>query len=133
MQTVRDKGLQDVVHFRRRRLEELVTDIEACDVGVIPNQRNPFTTSIRRPGIFEYFGKPVIAPSTMGIIDYFNNESLLFFEPGNAADLARQIEYAYTHRPELMQIARNGQEIYLAHTWDCERETLLSRVSGIVH
>ena len=27
----------------RRRLEDLVKEIEACDVGVIPNQRNPFT------------------------------------------------------------------------------------------
>ena len=136
MQTVRDKGLQDVVHFLgKRRLEDLVKEIEVCDVGVIPNQRNPFTDINTPTRIFEYLalGKPVVAPSTMGIIDYFNNESLLFFEPGNAADLARQIEYAYTHRAELMQIAGNGQEIYLAHTWDCERETLLSRVSEILH
>jgi glycosyltransferase involved in cell wall biosynthesis len=136
LQTAREKGLEGVVRFLgRRRLEELVKDIEACDVGVIPNQRNPFTDINTPTRIFEYLaiGKPVIAPSTMGIKDYFNDESLLFFEPGDAADLARKMEYAYAHRYELSQIASHGQEIYLAHTWDRERETLLSRVSEILN
>ena len=77
-------------------------------------------------------GKPLIAPSTQGIRDYFNNESLLFFEAGNSDDLARQIEYAYFHPREMMEIVRRGQEVYREHTWERERETLIGRVSGIL-
>jgi glycosyltransferase involved in cell wall biosynthesis len=78
-------------------------------------------------------GKPVIAPSTPGIQDYFNDESLLFFEPGNADDLARQIDYAFSHPREVLEIARRGQKVYLDHTWERERETLLGRLSDTLH
>ena len=136
MQTVKAKGMQDIVHyFGPRRLEELVGDIAGCDVGVIPNQRNAFTDINTPTRIFEYLaiGKPVIAPSTLGIQEYFNEQSLVFFEPGDAADLARQMVYVYSKRDGLIQIARKGQEIYLAHTWEQERQTLLEGVGSILN
>jgi len=135
MEAVKNKGLQDIVHyFGPRRLEDLVGEIDGCDVGVIPNQRNPFTDINTPTRIFEYLavGKPVIAPSTLGIQDYFNKESLVFFEPGDAADLAKQMQYTYLHRNDLMEIAHQGQQIYLAHTWEQERRTLLGGVSKIL-
>jgi hypothetical protein len=75
----------------------------------------------------------VIAPSTLGITDYFDKESLLFFEPGDAAELAKQIEFTYFHPREVSEIARRGQNVYREHTWDRERHTLLDRVSGILN
>jgi glycosyltransferase involved in cell wall biosynthesis len=85
--------------------------------------------------MFEYLalGKPVIAPATLGIQDYFKADSLLFFEAGNSSDLARQIEYAFSHPREVLDIVRRGQEVFLAHSWDSERETLLGRVSEILN
>lgn len=136
MQKVQDKNLQDAVrYFGPKRLEELVTAIENCDIGVIPNHRNAFTEINTPTRIFEYLalGKPVIAPSTPGILDYFSEESLLFFEAGNSDDLAQQVEYAFSRPSEVLEIARRGQQVYLEHTWDRERETLLSRASGIYH
>ena len=135
MQKVQDKKLQDAVrYFGPKRLEELVTAIDNCDIGVIPNHRNAFTEINTPTRIFEYLalGKPVIAPSTPGILDYFNEESLLFFEAGNPGDLAQQIEYAFSRPGEVLEIARRGQQVYLEHSWERERETLLSRASGIL-
>lgn len=135
METAKNKNLQESVRFfGPRRLEKLVTEIEKCDLGVIPNHRNAFTEINTPTRIFEYLalGKPVIAPSTPGIQDYFSNESLLFFEPGDAGDLARQIEYAFSHPREAQETVRKAQQVFLAHTWDRERETLLSRVSEIL-
>ena len=132
----REKGLQDYVRYLGpRKLEELVTEIEKCDLGVIPNHRNAFTDINTPTRMFEYLalGKPVIAPSTLGITDYFSKESLLFFEPGDAADLARQIEFAYFHPREISEIARRGQNVYREHTWDREKQTLLDRVSSILN
>ncbi len=132
MDVVRNKNLQGAVRYLGpRSLEGLVPEIESCDVGVIPNQRNTFTDINTPTRIFEYLalGKPVIAPSTSGIEDYFGGESLLFFEPGNPVDLARQIEYAFSHPREVLDIARKGQKIYLDHTWECERQTLLGCLS----
>ncbi|MGD0544229.1 MAG: glycosyltransferase family 4 protein [Candidatus Acidiferrales bacterium] len=134
MDKARSMGLQDKIHFMGpRHLEELVTEIEKCDLGIIPNQRNPFTDINTPTRVFEYLamGKPVIAPSTQGILDYFDKDSLLFFEPGNAAGLAQQIEYAFSHPREVSEIARKGQEVFAEHTWDRERETLVGRVSAL--
>jgi glycosyltransferase involved in cell wall biosynthesis len=137
MQAVaQEKGLQGCVRYQGpRKLEELVTEIGKCDLGVIPNHRNAFTDINTPTRMFEYLalGKPVIAPSTPGITDYFDKDSLLFFEPGNSADLARQIEFAYFHPREMSELARRGQNVYREHTWDRERQTLLDRVSGILN
>ena len=136
MESVQSKNLQDAVRYLGpRSLEALVPEIENCDIGVIPNHRNTFTAINTPTRIFEYLalGKPVIAPSTPGILDYFDSESLLFFEPGNAEDLARQIDYAFSHPGEVLEIARKGQKIYLDHIWERERETLLGRLNDTLH
>jgi glycosyltransferase involved in cell wall biosynthesis len=135
METVRSKGLEDAVHYYGgKQLEDLVPEIVKCDLGIIPNHRNAFTDINTPTRVFEYLamGRPLIAPSTQGIRDYFDPESLLFFEPGNSIDLARQIEYAFLHPREVLEILRKGQKVYQEHTWEQESETLLSSLSEII-
>ncbi len=72
MNIAKSKGLQEAVYYLGpRRLEDLVAEIEGCDVGVIPNHRNSFTDINTPTRIFEYLaiGKPAIAPRTSGIQD----------------------------------------------------------------
>src|ERR1019366_1146315 len=72
MEQVRNLGLEGCVHYLGpKSLEELVREIDMCDVGVIPNHRNAFTDINTPTRIFEYLamGKPVIAPRTPGIQD----------------------------------------------------------------
>lgn len=135
MQKARTLGLDGSIRYLGpKRLEELVGEIEACDVGVIPNQRNSFTDINTPTRIFEYLalGKPVIAPSTPGILDYFTKDSLLLVESGNASDIARQIEYAALNYQEAIRIAERGQQIYLQHTWKQERLILVELVSALL-
>ena len=135
MEKARTAGLQDAIHYLgRKQLEDLIPEIEKCDVGVIPNYRNAFTEINTPTRVFEYLalGKPVIAPSTQGIRDYFSKDSLLFFEPGNADDLAQQIEYAYFHPREMMEIVLQGQKVFLSILGSEREQTLLGRVSGIL-
>lgn len=117
-----------------RSLENIVKEIEECDLGVVPNQHNAFTEINTPTRIFEYLalGKPVIAPATLGVQDYFDDGTLLFFEPGNSVDLARKIQYAFNHPIEVDEIVLKGQQVFLEHTWDREREALVSRVSAIL-
>jgi glycosyltransferase involved in cell wall biosynthesis len=136
MQDVRSRNLDTCVRYLGpRSLEGLVPEIQNCDIGVIPNQRNTFTDINTPTRIFEYLaiGKPVIAPSTQGILDYFDQQSLIFFEPGNAADLAGQIGNAYLHPRQTLETAERGQKIYKDHQWDRERESLLDRLDGTIH
>jgi glycosyltransferase involved in cell wall biosynthesis len=135
MEQVRTQDLEaNVRYLGPKKLEELVREIEDCDVGVIPNQSNAFTDINTPTRIFEYLslGKPVIAPSTPGIQDYFDPQSLIFFESGNSKDLARQIQYVSSHRDEAIDIAKRGQQVYLDHTWTQERQTLVNLVGELL-
>jgi len=129
MEQVRQKNLSDRVRYLgRKTLEQLVGEIQKCDVGVIPNQSNAFTDINTPTRIFEYLalGKPVIAPSTKGILDYFTDDSLLLVESGNAADIARQVEFAARNYEQAIRVAQRGQEVYLQHAWQRERATLVN-------
>ena len=135
MESVRARDLQSAVHYLGpKRAEDMVHAIEACDVGVIPNHRNVFTELNTPTRIFEYLalGKPVIAPRAPGILDYFDPDSLTFFDLGDPEDLARQIEYVYRHPREALDIVKRGQKVYLAHAWRAERETLVNAASDLL-
>jgi glycosyltransferase involved in cell wall biosynthesis len=132
---VHNLGLDDHVRYRgAKTLEELVHEIEACDVGIVPNQRNTFTDINTPTRIFEYLtlGKPVIAPRTAGIQDYFDSKSLLLFDSGSIEQLAEKMEYVASHAAEAAAIAERGQQVYLAHTWQQERENLVTLVAGLI-
>jgi glycosyltransferase involved in cell wall biosynthesis len=135
MDLARARSLHDCVRYLGPRcLEDLVGEIEKCDVGIIPNQRNAFTDINTPTRIFEYLalGKPVIAPRTPGIQDYFGPDSLLFFESGNVDELASQIEGVFLRPDDAIATARQGQAVYLLHSWAQERQTLVDLVSSLL-
>ncbi len=132
---VQVKGLHEhVVYKGPKRLEELVDEIGQCDVGVIPNQRNAFTDINTPTRLFEYLtlSKPVIAPQTDGITDYFDANSLFFFRSGDAHDLARAIKVVHDHPAETQAIVERGQQVYLGHKWSEESQTLLNVIHGLL-
>ena len=101
---------------------------------MIPNQRNPFTDINTPTRILEYLalGKPVIAPRTPGIQDYFDRDALFFFEAGDAEELAEVIERVYFDSRQAVETVERGQEIYLAHTWQEEKRALIGLVQGLL-
>lgn len=135
MDSVREKRLHEAVQYLGPKpLEQIVEAIEECDLGIVPNQRSTFTELNTPVRIFEYLalGKPVIAPRAAGVTDYFNEGSLIFFELGNAEDLARKIVYAFSHPAEVIEIVRRGQEVLREHQWTTERLRLMGLVSGLL-
>lgn len=135
MQSVQERGLGQAVHYLGPKpLEAIVKAIEDCDVGVIPNQRNIFTELNTPTRIFEYLalGKPVIAPRAPGICDYFDDSSLIFFELGDADDLARRMEYVFNHPVEVAEITKRAQVVHRAHMWPQERTKLTRLVAELL-
>lgn len=128
MMTLSEKGLGKSVHYLgQKSLEQLTEAIAECDVGVIPNKRSIFTELNLPTRILEYLalGKPVVAPRTQGIQDYFREDSLMFFDLGNADDLALKLSHLYFHPEESFEVVKRGQNVYRAHVWDNERRKLV--------
>jgi glycosyltransferase involved in cell wall biosynthesis len=127
-------ALEGVHYLGPRTLEQIVQEIDRCDLGVIPNRKSLFTQINTPTRIFEYLsrGKPIIAPEVPGITDYFGPGDLIFFQIGDADDLAARILYAYFHPQEVSKILRQGQMVYCHHKWSSERERFLGRVEALL-
>jgi glycosyltransferase involved in cell wall biosynthesis len=135
MANVAKTGLQNGVrHLGQKSQAEIVQAIHCCDVGVIPNRNNAFTEINTPTRIFEYLsvGKPVISPRAKGITDYFGPDDMIYFELGEAADLARQLEFIYCQPVAARAITERGQAVYLRESWSRARGKFISRVAELL-
>jgi len=133
---VGELNLQDIVTYHGQvPLEQIPVAIRRCSVGVIPNRRTPFTELNLPTRIFEYLclGKPVVVPHTKGILDYFTEQELFFFEPGDAASLSEALWRVYADPAARHSIVQRGRAVYLRYTWEKERtrfQELVRRLLG---
>jgi glycosyltransferase involved in cell wall biosynthesis len=135
MSSVQNSDLRDAVrYFGPKKLEQIVEAIGECDVGIIPNRRSIFTEINTPTRIFEYLSqaKPVIAPRAAGILDYFGPEDLIYFELGDADDLAAKIEYVFRQPEVVDRTVRRGQKAYRDHSWHLERGRFVDTVAEIL-
>jgi len=132
-------GLDDIVFYHGQVSHETIAkEIESIDVGLIPNKKGPFTNINMPTRIFEYLckGKPVIAPRTKGILDYFDEESLYLFEPGSAESLADVILDVYNNPERRCSVLARGISIYQKYRWQVQRQYfvgLVTRLLGIAN
>jgi len=129
-------GLQRCVCYHGYKPQEAIAQaIMSVNVGIIPNRRSSFTEINMPTRIFEYLamGKPVIAPDTKGIRDYFQDGQLVFFEPGNAQDLARAILWTHEHPEAVCEMVRRGREVYGQHLWPTEKERFVGLVANLLN
>ncbi|MFZ1519516.1 MAG: glycosyltransferase family 4 protein [Ignavibacteriaceae bacterium] len=117
-----------IKYFGPVELETIAETIPNVLIGVIPNRLNPFTNINFPTRIFEYlhFSKPVVVPKTQGISDYFNDNSIWFFEPDNLNDLADKIFNAVNKENENNEILSKAKDVYLKHTWEFEKKKLVN-------
>ncbi|MBX3744426.1 MAG: glycosyltransferase [Verrucomicrobiae bacterium] len=114
---------------------DIALAILEADLGIVPNRRSPFTELNFPTRLFEYLslGRPVIAPNTHGIRDYFPENAMCYFEPGDAEDLARQILWIHQHPDEIQARVQRGRDIYQAHLWSQERRRWIHMVHNLFH
>jgi glycosyltransferase involved in cell wall biosynthesis len=134
LKLVKKLNLTGIVNFHGYRpLEVIAEAIETIDVGIIPSKMSPFTNLNLPTRIFEYLsmGRPVIAPRTQGILDYFDQNSLYLFEPGNPDSLAERIIEVYQDPTRCQEILERGVKIYQAYRWKEQRKEFIGVVKNL--
>lgn len=132
---VKKLRLDETVRFYGYRpLEAIAEAIQGIHVGVIPNKMNPFTNLNLPTRIFEYLSmeKPVIAPRTRGILDYFGEDSLFFFSPGDPESLAERIVEVYRNPARCHEILDRGVRTYQSYRWEGQRKYFVQTVKKLV-
>jgi glycosyltransferase involved in cell wall biosynthesis len=128
-------NLSGVVNYHGHVPQDIIVRrMENIDVGIIPNRKTIFTNINLPTRIFEYLclGKSVIAPHTRGIQDYFGENSLHFFEPGDVASLTAAILRVYRNPAERQAVLARGMAVYRAHTWEREQRRFVDLVRGLL-
>jgi glycosyltransferase involved in cell wall biosynthesis len=131
---VAELRLGDLVrYYGKVSLETIAQAIPNADLGLIPNNRSPFTLINMPTRIFEYLsmGRPAIVPRTPGILDYFGEDEMFFFEPGNVDDLARVLVEASRNRDKRRRVMEKARPIYERHAWRQEKRTLVTEVGRL--
>jgi len=88
-----------------------------------PNKLSEFITT----------DKPVIVSRLKTIRRYFSEESVAYFEPHDAADLARQMVRLYRNRALREHLAARARQEYAPISWDVMKERYLRLVETIVN
>jgi len=125
---VNEKELKDQVRFTGWvDLKELSEYISISDICIIPFLQ----TKVNERGVpnklFEYIvhDKPVLSSNLKGIASTFNNQEIIFFEPGNAIDLADKILWCYNNPEKLKTLISAAKKRYYAeYTWEKMEEEL---------
>jgi glycosyltransferase involved in cell wall biosynthesis len=131
---IEDLNLKDIVTLHGRKpLEEIAKALRGVDVGISPNIMSPFTNINLPTRIMECIsqGKPVIAPKTEGILDYFDGNSLYLFEPGDVTSLANTLLDVFRNPQRRREIAANGEKIYSYYRWELQSEQLVKLVTEL--
>ncbi|MBN1292604.1 MAG: glycosyltransferase family 4 protein [Candidatus Latescibacteria bacterium] len=135
LEIIDELNIKDVVNYYGIvPLEKIAEAIESIDLGIIPNKLTPFTEINFPTRIFEYLSKykPVIAPKTTGILDYFNDESIFFFKPGDAKDLSEKIMEIYNNPSHVQKVIKRGKIIHDEHSWEKESQHLVQLVEKLL-
>jgi glycosyltransferase involved in cell wall biosynthesis len=115
--------------------------LRRCDIGVLPMRRDVFLQYAfpNKLGEFIVVGKPVITARLRGLCHNFSEDALAYFEPGDAADLARQMVRLYRDERLRAQLAASALREYGPIRWDVMKasylgliETLAGRAGGVV-
>jgi len=129
-------GVKEIVHYHGAKPQDkIAAAIRECDLGVVPNRRSPFTETNFPTRLFEYLSmhRPVLAPLTQGIKDYFEPDEILYFNPDDGEDLARQILWSYQHPEIVAKRVQNGISVYRRHLWTGEKARLVAITAGLAH
>ena len=108
-------------------VDKIAEAIRKIDLGIIPNRINPFTQINFPVRTFEYLvmNKPVIVPKTQGIMDYFPDGSIFFFEAGDAENLAQSILEVYENPEKTKLVLNKSLEVFNNYRWQSQKKGLI--------
>ena len=105
------------------RIEEILT----ADAAVVPPKKNSFTTLVHPKCLYQFVAlqKPVVASRLGSLEAYFPDDTILYFDAGNADDLADKLKFVFGHPEEVAARVERTSEVYETYRWDREKRKYL--------
>jgi len=108
--------------------------LQQCDLGVLPFRRDVFLDFAFPNKLPEFIvaGTAVAISRLKAIRHYFSDDALLYFEPNDPADLARQMVRVYRDRALGGRLAARAATEYAPMRWDVMKARYLELVARLV-
>ena len=132
---VEELGLENEVEINNFVIPvyDLPELISRADMGVIPNRNDLFSGELLPTKMLEYIAlnKPVIASKTKVISQYFDENMVLFFNPGDPESLSEEIVYAYQHWDEMIEKRKNFNRFTSIYNWQVISQNYVELVNKL--
>lgn len=135
LQRIEDAGLQDMIRFEgwvpRIELNDV---LHAADVGIVAQKASPYSHLVHTNKMVDYWihGLPVIASRLRAVSALYGDEVLEYYEPGDAADLARAIRKLHDEPQRRDELARNGQLAQERNGWAVQQRIYLGAYDDLL-
>lgn len=117
-------GLDDVIAFEGWVSEERLNDLlHTADVGLVLQKASPYSHLVHTNKLVDYwlFGLPVIASRLHAMTRSYGDDVVEYYEPGDAADLARAIRRLHDDEARRAELARQGRLAQERNGWAVQR------------
>lgn len=130
-------GLDDIVYFHGQHvpLADLPRLLIQADLAVVPNLSNPFTDYVLPTKLMEYaaIGVPAVVARTPVVSQYFDDEMVAYFAPGDDADLARHIDALALDPTQRRALARTAHQRFTQrYNWTALKQSYYALVDALV-
>jgi glycosyltransferase involved in cell wall biosynthesis len=125
---IETSGLEDIVRFEgwvsRERLNDL---LHTSDVGIVAQKGSAYSHLVHTYKMVDYwiFGLPVIASRLRATSDAYDDSVIEYYEPDDAADLARAIRRLHDDPARRDELAQNGKLAESRSGWGVQQQTYL--------
>lgn len=129
-----DLGIAQRVEFTGFvRVDEVPALVRGSIAGLSPHRADDFGSLVFSMKVPEYvsLGLPVICAGTGTMRHYFSDEELLFFEPGDATDLARAIRELLDDPASGEHRAERSRHRLKQLDWAAQRDTLVHAIESL--
>lgn len=130
-----DLKINDIVEMNGLQIvDKIAAIIPSINVGIIPNRFNSFTQLNFPVRVFEYLvmNKPVIVPRTQGIMDYFGEDAIIYFDTPTPENLAVKLWDVYSNTLKSEEILKKAVEVFNKNRWSKQKQKLIKIYQGLI-
>jgi len=130
----RHLGIERYVQFTGHiPLEKIPEMIMEADVGLVTLKKSLNWDLTHTNKMYEYLAmkKPIVISRMKAVEAYFDESSLMFFEPENEKDLATKILYLYRHPEKRRELIRNANRYNEEYNWKKEKQKYCHLVDSL--
>ncbi len=126
---VRDR----VHHLGFVPFEQMIEEILLADVCVVAVKASPYSVLVHTNKMYEYIAleRPVVASRLDSVVAYAPDEAVLYFEPGNPADLAAKLVWAASNPDDMARRVERANAVYERLRWEREKQSYLAEYRGL--